>query len=156
MSFPSLIAHFLSQNNIPFTTALFTHSLNDITFNFGQLWIKLLQIFMCMFLCGHKFLLHLGKYQEMVWYITECNMVKNVGCCYCCLVAKSRLTLVTPWTAAHHTSLSMGFPRQEYQSGLPFPSSEGLPIQRSNPCLLHCRQIYYQWTREAKNVGIFL
>ena len=27
----------------------------------------------------------------------------------------------TPWTIAHQDSLSMEFPRQEYQSGLPFP-----------------------------------
>ena len=32
----------------------------------------------------------------------------------CCLVAKSCLTLVTPWTIAHQALLSMGFPRQEY------------------------------------------
>ena len=32
-----------------------------------------------------------------------------------------------PWTVAHHAPLSMGFPRQEYWSGLPFPSSEDLP-----------------------------
>ena len=30
--------------------------------------------------------------------------------------------LATPWTAAHQASLSMGFPRQEYRSGLPLPS----------------------------------
>ena len=28
----------------------------------------------------------------------------------------------TPWTAAHQASLSMGFSRQEYWSGLPLPS----------------------------------
>ena len=28
----------------------------------------------------------------------------------------------TPWTAAHQAPLSMGFSRQEYWSGLPFPS----------------------------------
>ena len=28
----------------------------------------------------------------------------------------------TLWTVAHHVSLSMGFPRQEYWSGMPFPS----------------------------------
>ena len=28
---------------------------------------------------------------------------------------------VTPWTIAHQTPLSIGFPRQEYRSGLPFP-----------------------------------
>ena len=27
----------------------------------------------------------------------------------------------TPWTVAHQAPLSMGFSRQEYWSGLPFP-----------------------------------
>ena len=38
------------------------------------------------------------------------------------LVAKSCTTLVTPWSVAHQAPLSMGFSRQEYWSGLPFPS----------------------------------
>ena len=38
------------------------------------------------------------------------------------LVAKSCLTLATPWTLACQASLSMGLSRQEYWSGLPFPS----------------------------------
>ena len=33
----------------------------------------------------------------------------------------------TLWTVAHQASPSMGFSRQEYQSGLPFPSPEDLP-----------------------------
>ena len=40
----------------------------------------------------------------------------------CCSVAKLCLTLVTPWTVAHQAPLSLGFPRGEYWSGLPFPS----------------------------------
>ena len=39
------------------------------------------------------------------------------------LVAKLCPTLGTPWTVACQTPLSMGFSRQEYWSGLPFPSS---------------------------------
>ena len=38
------------------------------------------------------------------------------------LVTKLCPTLVTPWTVARHAPLSMGFSRQEYWSGLPFPS----------------------------------
>ena len=34
---------------------------------------------------------------------------------------------VTPWTVAHQAPLSMGFSRQEYWSGLPFPSPGDLP-----------------------------
>ena len=33
----------------------------------------------------------------------------------------------TPWAVAHQAPLSMGFPRQEYWSGLPFPPPGGLP-----------------------------
>ena len=33
---------------------------------------------------------------------------------------------MTPWTVAHQALLSLGFPRQEYCSGLPFPSPGGL------------------------------
>ena len=32
-----------------------------------------------------------------------------------------------PWTVAHQAPLSVGFPRLEYWSGLPFPSPEALP-----------------------------
>ena len=33
----------------------------------------------------------------------------------------------TPWTVARQAPLSMGFSRQEYWSGLPFPSPGDLP-----------------------------
>ena len=42
----------------------------------------------------------------------------------------------TPRTAAHEAPLSMAFPRQEYWSGLPFPSPWNLPTQRLSPRLL--------------------
>ena len=38
------------------------------------------------------------------------------------LVAKSCLAFETPWTVACQAPLSMGFSRQDYWSGLPFPS----------------------------------
>ena len=43
------------------------------------------------------------------------------------LVAKSCPTLATPWTIAFQAPLSIGFSRQEYWSGLPFPSPGDLP-----------------------------
>ena len=40
----------------------------------------------------------------------------------CCAQSLSHVPLsVTPWTVAHQASLSMGFSRQEYWSGLPWP-----------------------------------
>ena len=35
-------------------------------------------------------------------------------------------SIVTPWTVTHQAPLSMGFPRQEYWRGLPFPSPRDL------------------------------
>ena len=45
------------------------------------------------------------------------------------LVPKSCPALVTPWTIACQAPLSMGFSRQEYWSGSPFPS----PGDLANP-----------------------
>ena len=45
---------------------------------------------------------------------------------------------LTPWTVAHQVPLSMGFSRQEYWSGLPFPSPGDLPdpgIKPGSPAL---------------------
>ena len=36
-------------------------------------------------------------------------------------------SFVTPWTVAHKAPLSVGFPRQEFWSELPFPSPGDLP-----------------------------
>ena len=51
----------------------------------------------------------------------------------------SRVQLfATPWTVAYQVPLSMGFSRQEYWSGLPFPSPGDLPnpgIEPGSPAL---------------------
>ena len=58
-------------------------------------------------------------YEENKWYInvsvfTRVKVkVKSLSCV--------RL-FATPWTVAYQVSPSMGFSRQEYWSGLPFPS----------------------------------
>ena len=49
------------------------------------------------------------------------------------LIAKSCPTLTTPWTVASHAPLSMGFSRQGYWSGLPFPSPGDLPDSGTEP-----------------------
>ena len=54
------------------------------------------------------------------------------------LIAKSCLTLVTPWTAAHQAPLSMGFPRQDYWTELLFHTPRDLSdpgIQHWSPAL---------------------
>ena len=49
----------------------------------------------------------------------------------------------TLWTVASQATLSMEFSKQEYWSGLPFPSPGDLPHPRIDLGLLHCRQILY-------------
>ena len=54
------------------------------------------------------------------------------------LVDKLCLTLTTPWAVACQVPLPMGFPRQEYWSGLSFSSPEDLPdprIRSTSPAL---------------------
>ena len=42
----------------------------------------------------------------------------------------------TPWTGAYLASLSIGFSKQEYSSGLPFPSAGDLPDPGMKPGFL--------------------
>ena len=49
------------------------------------------------------------------------------------LVVKLYPTLATPWIIACQAPLSIGFSRQEYWSGLPFPSPGDLPDQGIEP-----------------------
>ena len=55
-------------------------------------------------------------------------------------VIQSCLTLCDPMDCSLPAPLSMGFPRQEYWSGLPFLLRGIFPTR-----LLHCRQILYHW-----------
>ena len=50
-----------------------------------------------------------------------------------CLVTKLSDSFVTPWTVPFQDPLSMGFPRQEYWSGLPLPSPGDLPDPEIEP-----------------------
>ena len=56
-------------------------------------------------------------------------------CIFLPIVVKSCLTLVTPWTVTCQAPQSVGFSRQEYWSGLPFPSP-GSPLNISSQFLL--------------------
>ena len=43
-----------------------------------------------------------------------------------CVLSRVRL-FTTPWTIARQATLSMGFSKQEYWTGLPFPSPGNIP-----------------------------
>ena len=59
------------------------------------------------------------------------------------VIAKLCPTLTTLWSVACQAPPCVGFPRQEYWSGLPFLLQGIFPAQGLNPGLLHCRRILY-------------
>ena len=70
----------------------------------------------------------------------------------CCSVTKSCLTLLGPHglTVAWQALLSVGFPRQAYWSGLPFPSPGDLPDPEVEPMSSALAGRLYHWaTGEA-------
>ena len=71
------------------------------------------------------------------------------------------LTLVTPWTVPRQAPLSMGFSRQEYWRGLPFPSPRDLPdpgikLKYSTSPILTGRFFTIWTTRDSKTSSINL
>ena len=76
----------------------------------------------------------MGKMRSLQYKLPREHFMQAVGG----LVAKSCLILANPWTIAHQAPLSMRFSRQEYWSGLPFPSLGDLPnpgIKPRSPAL---------------------
>ena len=54
----------------------------------------------------------------------------------------------SPWTVAHQAPLSMGFPRQEYWSGLPFPSPGDIPHPRMELASLTWQAESLPWSHQ--------
>ena len=70
-----------------------------------------------------------------------CWVTHILTCVHVCELISRIQLFMTPWTVAHQAPLLMGFPKQEYWSGLLL---QGLFLtQGSNPGLLYCRQILY-------------
>ena len=73
--------------------------------------------------------------QNQLGLICERALLGRLGVLCVCSVASDS---VTPWTVAHQAPLSMKFSRQEYWSGLPFPSPGDLPdpgVESESPAL---------------------
>ena len=63
------------------------------------------------------------------------NSASTVGTFVLSLLSRVQL-FATLWAVAHQAPLSMGFSKQEYQSGLPFPSPGVLPNPGIEPAFL--------------------
>ena len=69
------------------------------------------------------------KKNRLCYYEMSIRKVKSLSCIQ---------LFATPWTVACQAPLSVGFSRQEYWSGLPFPSPGDLPnpgIEPRSPAL---------------------
>ena len=79
---------------------------------------------------------HMKRYSAM--FISVCV-------CVCVCVLSHVQLFATPWIVAYQAPLSMGFSRQEYWSGLSFPSPGVLPdpgIEWESLHLLHWQVVF--------------
>ena len=95
-------------------------------------WLSLLYrkgcVYVCVCVCAR-----VRSEQGLLNMAKLCNLLNCGG-----LVTKLCPTLVTTWTVACQAPLSIGFSRQEYWCGLPFPSPGDLPdpgIKPTSPAL---------------------
>ena len=82
------------------------------------------------------------------------NALIDTYLCSVAVVTQSCLTLATPWT--HQAPLSIEFSRQEYWSGLPFPSPGDLPdpeLKPRSPALLP-DSLLTELQGKLKNTGV--
>ena len=86
----------------------------------------------------------LSDWTEVNWLNCQVRCIAGYSVFFCSVSRSVVSDSATPWTVAHQGPLSVGFFRQEYWSGLPFPPAGDLPHPGIEPGLLHCRQILYR------------
>ena len=113
---------------------------------------------LCLLLCGHILF-----YSGAKWFPSgTCEIVFQTHrlewswlvrgkfiFCHCVLSWSVVSDSAPPWTIACQAPLSMGFPKQEYWSGLPFLLHGIVPTQGLNLSLLHCRQTLYRLSHQG-------
>ena len=77
---------------------------------------------------------------EQSWIVSEVKLLNRVW------------YFEIPWTIAYQAPLSMEFSRQEYWSGLPFPSPGDLPDPGIETSLPHCRQMFYPLSHQGSSM----
>ena len=83
-------------------------------------------------LCFHVLRFYIPPTSERI--CDSLKIVLNVTCVCMCVYSGVQL-LETTWTAARQAPLSMGYPRQEYWSGLLCPPPGDLPGPRTEPAI---------------------
>ena len=98
---------------------------------------------------GWLFFLLVLKYEKGQWVHCQIKLFnsKSLSCIQ---------LFMTPWTVAHQAPLSMGFSKQEYWSGLPFPSSGYLSdpgVEPRSPAL-QADSLPSETPGKPKNTGV--
>ena len=144
---------------------------NCVSTIFSLMWkLKRGLFYQCMLSWGHwiclnleEKLLHLVQHFDLIFlpsllhpscylncYITTMTFASMLSHFSCVLLS------VTLGTVACQAPLPMGFSRQEYWSGLPFPSPGYLPYSGMEPGLLDFRQILYHLSYEGSPIKALL
>ena len=100
------------------------------------------QFLVCMYILQDKSVAMVFVYQKInalrIFFFLK--IWPHCPICILCMYVFVISPFATPWTVAHQASLSVGFSRQEYRSGLLFSPPGSFPNQGSNLhllCLLH-------------------
>ena len=120
------------------------YSTNNLFFNFSEycwftklcyflLYRKVSQLYIYMYILFFRFYSHIDYYRLLSR--GPCAMQKVILLFLVQLLSHVGI-FVTTWTGTHQAPLSMGYPRQEYWSELPFPSPEDLPDPGIGPVSL--------------------
>ena len=97
--------------------------------------------------CCFWFAIFLSRNSSSAFYLALTSQIQ-----FSSVQSLSRVRLfATPWTVAYQAPQSMGFSRQEFWSGLPFPSPGDLPWPRDRTPVsrIVCRCVTIWATREA-------
>ena len=84
---------------------------------------------------------HIDQKEPVVNFQLFRELIVKCACVLSCSAVSGSWTQQAP--------LFVGFSRQEFWSGLPFPSPGDLLTQGSNPGLLHCRWSLYQLSHQG-------
>ena len=117
--------------------------------------------------------MHLLKSYSCFWAQLKCYLLCEIfsdlvfswkinGSPLCVLIRKVKVKslshiqlFATPWTATHQAPLSMGFSRQGYLSGLPFPSPGESSQPRGRTRVSHNAGRYFTSEPPAKPLSLF-
>ena len=98
-------------------------------------------------LSSHMWPISTTLYREDTEYFHHCRKF-CLGCDMQTMITLRYFwPFANPWTIVRQAPLSLGFSRQEYRSGLPFPSPVDLPrpggLNQHLPSYLHCQADFF-------------